>query len=102
MKAFFATTLGKVLIGIVMAAVVAGGGYGIYQAVQAKPVAAVDVTTEATTEEPTTADTGEATTTATETNTEKFTEAMAATATMITKMTVLLFLGCCSKIVTSK
>ena len=49
MKAFLGTTLGKIVIGVLAAAVVAGGGYGIYQAVQpdTAPVAAITDPTEA-------------------------------------------------------
>jgi len=66
MKAFFGTALGKAVIGLLAAAVVIGGGYGVYRAVQAEPAVAVpDETTTAvvstevitTTEEPTTEET---------------------------------------------
>ena len=70
MKAFLGTTLGKVVIGVLAAAVVAGGGYGIYQAVQPDTAPTAEITEPATepittTEaEPTTEATTEATTTA--------------------------------------
>lgn len=51
MKAFLGTTLGKVVIGVLAVAVVAGGGYGIYQAVQSDPAPIPEVTTDATTTE---------------------------------------------------
>ena len=55
MKAFFGTALGKILIGVLAAALVAGGGFAVYKAVQpnAAPAAAI---TEPETEEVTTAE----------------------------------------------
>jgi len=50
LKTFFGTTFGKIVIGIVAAAVVAGGGYGIYRAVQAEPDAVDTVVADTTTE----------------------------------------------------
>jgi len=69
MKAFFGTSLGKILIGIVAVAVVAGGGYGIYRAVTAD-VAPVAGTTEAPTEEATTTEAPATTEAETTTNAE--------------------------------
>jgi len=51
MKAFLGTTLGKVVIGVLAAAVVAGGGYGIYQAVQSDPAPIPETTIDETTTE---------------------------------------------------
>jgi len=80
MKAFLGTTLGKVFIGILAAAVVAGGGYGIYRAVQSEPVPVPEITTDeaTTTEAPITT---EAETTAEEEITEAPTEAPTAAPT---------------------
>lgn len=95
MKAFFGTTLGKVVIGVLVAAVVAGGGYGIYQAVQSDPVPAAAITDP--TEEITTTEAPAATqaeTTTEEEITEAPTEAptaapTAATTTTTTKATTI-------------
>jgi len=76
MKAFFGTALGKVLIGVVVAAVVAGGGFAVYKAVQADPAPAAEITDP--TEEVTTTEaliTTEAETTTEEEVTEAPTEA---------------------------
>ena len=54
MKAFLGTALGKVLIGVLAAAVVAGGGFAAYKAVQAGPAPVaevIDPTEEVTTTE---------------------------------------------------
>lgn len=44
MKAFLGTILGKVLIGVLAAAVVAGGGFAVYKAVQSEPTSTPEVT----------------------------------------------------------
>ena len=67
MKAFLGTAFGKVVIGVLAAAVVAGGGYGVYRAVQSDPVPAAVITDPA--EEVTTTKTP--TTTKAETTTEE-------------------------------
>jgi len=48
MKAFFGTTLGKVLIGVLAGVVGAASGYGIYQATQSGPAPATEITAEET------------------------------------------------------
>ena len=81
MKAFLGTALGKVIVGVLAAAVVTGGGFAVYQAVkpEAEPVAGVteaaeeniaeiNITTEA---ETTTATSTEAPTTTKPTTVEK-------------------------------
>ena len=49
MKAFLGTTLGKVLVGVLAAAVVAGGGFAVYKTMQAGPAPAPEMTDEETT-----------------------------------------------------
>jgi len=88
MKAFFGTTLGKVIIGVLAAAVVAGGGYGVYRAVQSEPAPVAAITDPA--EEITTTEaiiTTEAETTTKEESTEAPTAAPAAATTTTTKAT---------------
>ena len=57
MRTFLGTTLGKILIGILAAAVVGGGGYGAYRAGQQSQIAAnadANITTAVATEKITT------------------------------------------------
>jgi len=88
MKAFFGTTLGKVIIGVLAAAVVAGGGYGIYQAVQSDPAPIPEVTEEVTTTEAIITTEADTTTEEeiTEAPTEAPTEALTTTAAATTSM----------------
>jgi len=82
MKAFLGTALGKVVVAVLAVAVVAGGGYGIYRAVQSDPVPAAAITDPA--EETTTTEapkTTEAETTTEEEITEAPTEAPTAAPT---------------------
>ena len=86
MKAFLGTLLGKALIGIIVAAVLVAVGYGIYQAVQAEPVAAPETTTEEITTEAPTITEAEITTEEEITTTEApVTEATTAAPTTTTK-----------------
>ena len=80
MKAFLSSTLGKVIIGVLAVAVVAGGGYGVYRAVQPEGVPTAETTSEPTIDEATTTE-APATTTAAETTTKPVTTASEPTTT---------------------